>query len=223
MKRLLFFFIVVAHAVSAQSYFYSVGLGANLFKGDVQTWNYRPGLLQLTTARPSIHGEFGVQLNPSFDARIRLSLGRLNGDPSKLPLPNVSSLAEKFSTTLFETALLADYNFFNFTPPKQSDFRWSPYITTGIALFMANPNQKEPITSLAIPYGLGVKWKYNKKIMFRIEGAARKTFTDRLDLWPILGPNEKPSNFTLNRTDQYLNFSFSVIYSVYPIICPRLD
>lgn len=209
--------------VSAQSYFYSLGAGLNWFKGDVQQWNYRPSLGQLAQVGPSVNGEFGVQLNQTFDVRLKLSLGQLIGDPSKNPLPNIPSTASKFSTSLLEAALLADYNFFDFLPPGQTKFNWSPYLTTGLAAFRANPNGMEGVSSLAIPYGVGMKWKLNKKIMIRVEAIARKTFTDRLDLVPVLSPGEQPSNFTLNRTDQYFNFGFSIVYSVYPIICPRLD
>ncbi|MEY4383986.1 MAG: hypothetical protein RI995_1528, partial [Bacteroidota bacterium] len=54
----------------------------------------------------------------------------------------------------------------------------------------------------------------------RFETAARKTFTDRLDL---VSENPINSNLTINNTDQYFNASISVVYSIFPIICPRID
>lgn len=217
LNRLLFLFLIFTNGALAQSYFYSFGISGNLFKGDVQQWNARPRFDQLLSIRPSIHAEIGFQQTKAFDYRFRLSAGYLYGNPTLNPLPNVSTSVSGFSTPLIEAALMVDYNFFDFLPPGQSDFNWSPYLVGGLGGFYANPNQKGSIISLAIPYGMGVKWKLNKKIMLRVETVARKTFTDRLDL---VGEG---SNFTLNRTDQYLNTSVSIVYSIFPIICPRID
>lgn len=186
--------------------------------------------------QPSLHGEFGVQVNKAFDFRVRLSVGKINGDALARRLPNVNLptylTPYVFKSNLAELGLQIDYNFFDFKRDEETDFNWTPYFTSGIAAFYANPtyNNLEPRSffSLAIPYGVGVKWKLNRKIMFRLEGVARKTFTERLDWFvndEVENLNEFNNNsyFGLSRTDQYFNLSFSVIYSIYPIICPNAD
>lgn len=227
-KKYVILFLLISFSGMSQSYFYSVGLGGNLLKGDVQQWNLSPNFQQLKTIRPSLQGEFGIQLDKTFDFRLRLSLGRLNGDALAKPMPNLptsfSISQPTFSSNLFEVALLADYNFFDFKSDEETWLNWSPYFVTGISGFYANPSYSaaagQPIYSLAIPYGVGVKWKLNKKVMLRFETAARKTFTDRLDL---VSENPINSNLTINNTDQYFNASISIVYSIYPIICPRID
>lgn len=197
----------------SQSYFYSLGLGGNLFKGDVQSWNIRPTFGQLKTIRPSIQGEFGLQLNKTFDVSLRLGLGLLHADPAANPLPIVSNSASAFNSPLVELALLGDYNFFDFLPKEQTNFNWTPYFISGIAGFTTSG-----VKSLAIPYGVGIKWKLNKKIMLRFESVARKTLTDRID-----SEGFTTSSYNFGNSDQYINTNISIVYSVYPIICPRID
>ena len=217
MKPFTLIFLLISNIALSQSYYYSFGVSGNLFKGDIQQWNYRPSVGQLLSMRPSIHAEIGFQQSKAFDYRFRLSAGTMYGNPDLNPLPNVSTSVGSFSTPLVELAFLLDYNFFDFLPPGQTKFNWSPYLVGGLAGFYANPNGNGAVKSMAIPYGMGLKWKLNKKIMLRFETVARKTFTDRLDL------EGGTSNFTLNRTDQYLNTSISIVYSIFPIICPRID
>lgn len=236
MKKFFFLFLLISFQSWSQSYFYSFGVGANLFKGDVHQWNLYPSLAQLKTMQPSIHGEFGIQVNKAFDLRARLSVGRINGDALARRLPNVNLPAYLapyvFKSNLVELGLQFDYNFFNFKRDEETDFNWTPYFTSGIAGFYANPTyhtiDPRNVVSLAIPYGVGVKWKLNRKIMFRMEGVARKTFTERLD-WFVNSEVENLNEFTnnsyfgLSKSDQYFNFSISLIYSIYPPVCPNAD
>ncbi len=223
MKKLFFLLLFISLDGFSQSYFYSVGIGGNLFKGDLQQWNIRPSFAQLKTIRPTVNAEFGLQMNKTFDLRFRLGLGLLHADPAANPLPNLGLSVNVIDTPIFELGILTDYNFFDFLPKEQTDFNWTPYLVGGISGFYANPKatvlstSSNPLKSIAIPYGVGIKWKLNKKIMFRFETVARKTLTDQLDLE---GANSKVNFWN---SDQYINTSFSIVYSIYPIICPRID
>ncbi len=230
-----------------QSYFYSLGVGGNLFKGDVQQWNVRPSWGQIKTTMPSLVGSFGVQVNKTFDFRAQLNVGYIKGDASLLPSPAVPLTSfyspPQFSSPLVQLSVLADYNFFDFKSNEETWFSWTPYFVGGIGSFYANSRygnlDPKPLISFSIPYGVGVKWKLNKHMMLRFEALANKLTTDKLD-WvsehevsyndAITGDPKtkmvlditgtKSSAFKLNNTDQYFNFSVSVIYSIYPIICP---
>ncbi|MEY2792655.1 MAG: hypothetical protein RJA76_647 [Bacteroidota bacterium] len=216
-----------------QSYFYSLGIGGNLFKGDVQTWNYRPGFAQIKTILPSLNGSFGVQVNKTFDFRAQLNVGYIQGNASLRPSPAISLSSfyspPVFTSPLIQLSVLADYNFFDFKSNEETWFSWTPYFVGGIGAFYGNPRYgnltPKPVISIAIPYGVGIKWKLNKNVMFRFEALANKLTTDKLDWVSDQDTNldilaNDPTNFKLSKTDQYFNLSFSVIYSIYPIICP---
>jgi hypothetical protein len=126
-----------------------------------------------------------------------------------------------FNSKIWELGLQGDFNFYRFMP-GEPDFRFTPYITIGVSAFSYDPyaylggdkyNLRQLGTegqydtsftdrtpygtmSLAIPFGVGVKYALNERINIGFEIVHRFTNTDYLDdvskTYP--GPTAFPPN-----------------------------
>jgi len=110
-----------------------------------------------------------------------------------------------FNTNIWELSLQGDFNFYRFMP-GDPDFRWTPYVTFGVSAFNYDPyaylsdvkynlrqmgteGQNDPNTglkpygtmSIAIPFGLGIKYSINERFNIGFEILHRFTNTDYLD------------------------------------------
>ncbi|HEU4470235.1 MAG TPA: DUF6089 family protein [Flavisolibacter sp.] len=113
-----------------------------------------------------------------------------------------------FNTKVWELGLQGDFNFFRFMP-GEPDFRFTPYVTIGASIFNYDPyaylngekyflrqlgtegqngqdssfRDRTPYSSmsLAIPFGVGIKYSINERINIGFEVVHRFTNTDYLD------------------------------------------
>jgi hypothetical protein len=235
-KIFLFILILLTYNSSAQRWHWSLGGGATLFKGDMKDWAIMPSQTQIKELLPSMNLEIGYQESQSFNYRAQLMISGLQGNSANNGWSNASLGANNgtFRSSLVEIGLLVDYNFLDFQKNRKIK-NWTPYIFGGFASFFANPqNSVKVVTgssiishpnvmngsfiSFAIPFGIGVKYQINHLWSVKWEGGSRKTLTDRVDGWITTGADR--SNFTSNFSDQYLNTSFSVTYSLQRIYCP---
>ncbi|MFM6948258.1 MAG: DUF6089 family protein, partial [Aquirufa sp.] len=130
-----------------------------------------------------------------------------------------------FRSSLVELGLLVDYHFIDYQKNKKVR-NWTPYLYGGFATFFANPSNSiassnvmnGSFISFAIPFGVGIKYQMSPLWGIKWEAGTRKTLTDRLDGWITQGADR--SNFTTSLTDQYLNTSVSITFSLQSIYCP---
>lgn len=126
-----------------------------------------------------------------------------------------------FNTNIWEFGLQGDFNFYRFLP-GDPDFKWTPYVTVGASVFNYDPYaylgktkyllrplgtegqgtdstyKRKPYSSmsLAIPFGVGVKYSINERINLGFEIIHRFTNTDYLD--DVSTTYVDPSNFPPN-------------------------
>ncbi len=116
---------------------------------------------------------------------------------------NYISRGLNFTTNITEIALQAEINFLPFFVGSQRH-RWTPFIFGGASMFMFKPKEiasglelpnygtegqnlsgnekkKYATTSVAIPFGIGVKFSLGKRLGMTVEWGMRKTFTDYID------------------------------------------
>lgn len=143
------------------------------------------------------------------------------GDPLKAPAQFVRNL--HFRNDLKEFALVGIYKFVEDGRNSLKRAQLTPYAFGGLALLAHSPEARTPLgtddpqwvklqplgtegqgqpgydkpyslVTLAIPLGLGIRYKLNDNFNLAIEGGLRYTFTDYLD--DVGGPYADPSLFT---------------------------
>jgi hypothetical protein len=122
--------------------------------------------------------------------------GKLQADDNLLDigLNNYRNLS--FESSVMEASMQLEFNFMQYGI-RMSDDRYSPYIFCGLSVFRATPEVKsltvteatavqeeyvgETLTSVAFPFGLGMKFMLAGGLNIGFEWSMRKTFTDDLD------------------------------------------
>jgi hypothetical protein len=157
-----------------------------------------------------------LQSKPAFGFFYRYNLSprfayKLNGYYGTVMAADSISKANvernlSFKSTIFEISNQIELNFMAYAPGNL-DYRFTPYIFSGISLFYFDPMAKydgkwyalEPLgtegqatsafpnskkysrTSFAIPFGIGFKYNITYYLTLGLEWGIRKAFTDYLD------------------------------------------
>ena len=118
----------------------------------------------------------------------------------------------RFSTTFFELSEMFEFNFFNYGMGERYRKlkRWSPYITAGLG---ATVWTTDGFTGAAftLPFGVGAKYKINRRLNLGLEFLMKKTFSDRLDGESLSDPHAIKSGFAKN-TDWYSTLTVTLSY-----------
>ena len=201
MCRLFFTFTVIIF-VSPQTNLFSqsqnqVGLqsGVSYYLGDLnETKHFKSA--NTNFAWGLVHR---LPINDRFTWKNSFLFAKITGDDSQSDSQIKQNRNLNFETKINEFSTQFEFNFFRYHSfVKRHNF--SPYIFGGITFFWFNPattlngneyNLREYRTEgqseeykkiqLAIPFGVGFKFKFSHRIMFALEYGIRKTFTDYLD------------------------------------------
>jgi hypothetical protein len=144
-------------------------------------------------------------LGSRWAAKVHLYKGILNGDDSKSNFLPERSL--KFNSSIWELGGVGEFNFLPYFTGSLKNY-FTPYIFGGAALLYhrpkvgrldlrdfntegqenatllepSNPEERRySYFTLSIPFGVGVKYSFSKRIAVTIEWGMRKTFTDYID------------------------------------------
>jgi hypothetical protein len=190
-------FFVIARATAQYSEIGVYGGGSH-FIGDVGHYGmhlpqgYSTGLI------------FRNQFNNYYSIRAHFMYGTIYNDDkiSNLAYRNMRNL--NFSSTIYEGAVIMEFNFFEFETGRRSNH--SPYIYAGIGMFRFNPtttfdgqvvelqplrtegqgtslsnNGPYGLNALSFPFGIGYRFSLNYVMGISIECGFRPTSTDFLD------------------------------------------
>jgi hypothetical protein len=190
---------------------FGLGLGAFNYTGELS-----PGF-NFSFFRPGGMLFYRYNASPVVSLRFALSGGSIHANEAKLLDPVHQARKIKFSSQITEFAATVEYNFFNYRPKKEV-YRYSPYLTTGLAMFNSKNTGG---LQVAIPMGLGLKYRLNKRINIGLELVARKTFTDKLDDIDsyFVGPHQTANP---NDKDWYYYAGLSISWTSFSVICPDL-
>lgn len=224
---LLGFLSLVLFSSQAQRWAMSVGAGATMYKGDLSDWHLIPHLSQLKTANTALNFQLRYQPKQALAYRAKLSFTGIDGDGSNNPLPSVSYSSNSFSSPLVEFAGLVDYNFKDYQANRNIR-NWTPYLYGGLSFLFVSPEgpsgpnripNPQTFFTWAIPFGVGLKAQLNNRIGLQWEFGTSKSLSNILDGQPSWG--DAPKSITLNQTDQYLQSTVSITYSLISVYCPR--
>ncbi len=195
--KLILFFFLIAFVAKSQTLEVGGFVGGSYYIGDINPAYHfaQTNLAYGFVARYNMNSRWTVKLNGYK--------GVLSGDDLKIRYLPDRSL--EFTTELYEFATVFEFNFLPYFTGSLKNF-FSPYIFGGAALFYARPQignsdlrdygtegqnnaaylqgEERPEYSyfnFAIPFGIGVKYSFSKRVSTSLEWGIRKTFTDYLD------------------------------------------
>ena len=150
--------------------------------------------------------------NTRWAFKTNLYVGGLSGDSADMTNVFPTDETYKFTSTFYEIGEMVEFNFFSYgigeTYRKLK--RFTPYITAGLGLTMWNVGGETGV-AFCLPFGLGVKYKINKRLNLGLEFLMKKTFTDRLDGSILADPLGIKSSFMKN-TDWYSTLTVTLSY-----------
>ena len=183
--------------LQAQRLFINIGGGAINYGGDLQD-----KLFTFNQANSTVSGGLYYNISNHFALEGTLMLGKLSASDAKSKESVKRNLS--FYSKIGEAALLVRANLWN----VPFDKKFTPYITTGIAVFHYNPyaytltgtkvylrplrtegeglpqypdRKLYKLNQVAIPVGLGFTYALSDHFMLGAEVNFRKTFTDYID------------------------------------------
>ena len=170
--------IIACTTTVGQEYKYEIGglAGLSMYMGDANKNAFFEGY------HPSGGLVFRKNSNFRWAMKANLLMGRVSGDTQKLDNVFPKKQNVQFGRNFFELGGQIEFNFL----PYSDKFAYlqtskiSPYILTGIGLTVA-PGKDQTCISLAIPLGIGVKYKVKNRINIGCDYSFRKLFTDALD------------------------------------------
>jgi len=196
---LLSFFL--AYGLNAQDFYRSeigVFLGGSYYVGDL---NPSKHFLKTKFAGGLV---YRYNITPRWALKVNALLGGLEASDAVSKANVERNLS--FKSYIFEFSPQIEFNFLQYITGDKKHFI-SPYIFVGVSLFNFNPkaeldgtwyplqslgtegqgttipDTKKPydLTTVAIPFGLGLKISPHKSISLGLEWGIRKTFTDYID------------------------------------------
>ncbi len=210
MKRLLLFSIIclaLAQTSKAQTetiYNFNLGAfaGVSSYHGDLVESN----LDQIAETHPAFGLYLRFNYGDYFSARSTITYGSMSGTDANANDVSRRKRNLSFRSPIVEFSIVPEGNIYNFVLPR-SGYVITPFVYAGIGGFWFNPQafyegewvnlqplategQELPGNSelkkynrfaIAIPYGLGVKFKMSEYTTISWEFGYRYTFTDYLD------------------------------------------
>lgn len=189
-------------------YRYEIGGGFGLtgYLGDANTANLMKN--------PSWDFEacFRYIINPRFALKTQFYAGGLRGNSEQMENVFPDGKTFKFATTFYSASEMFEYNFFNFGMGRryQKLSKITPYLAAGLG-FVLGATSGESAFSFEIPFGMGLKYKVNKRLNVGMSFLMHKTFTDKMDGKDLNDPNMIKHAFMKN-TDWYSTLTFTVTY-----------
>jgi hypothetical protein len=214
------FFVLLMFPYTSKGQKNIAGAGLHEFGGGLGALNYTgelsPGF-NFTFFRPAGMLFYRFNISPVISLRAAFMTGSLYADESKLPDPIAKVRQENFSSQVIELGGTVEYNFFNYRPKKEL-YRYSPYLTTGLLTFASKPTGGFQI---ALPMGIGLKYRLDKRINLGLELVARKTYTDKIDGIDsaMIGVHQTA---TTRDNDWYYYAGFTISWTAYSVICPSV-
>ncbi len=193
MKKSILPLFLLLTVLSLKAQYFEVGAttGASNYIGD---------LSEQRLSSDNFHGMIGIfgRYNATKYLSIKSSLikGSISGSDESARSAELRERNLSFRSDIFELSVTSEVNF---SPYNIRDQKTGvPYFFTGFAVTHFNPQAQmrgawydlQPLktegkaysrTTVAIPFGLGMKFNLSYKLNFGLEVGARRTFTDYLD------------------------------------------
>ena len=149
---------------------------------------------------------YRMNFNPYQSVRFRLAYNRISFDDRYAQELYRLSRRAKGSNSVYEASAIFDYNFFPVNEEQKSMI--SPYIFGGISGLMFNTTLEGNKFGFAIPFGAGLKYKFNYNWALFGEFMFRATNSDTLDYSDEYNLGNLNSKDWMNSMSLGLSYSF---------------
>ena len=205
---ILFFFSFLANA---QRHEIGIQLGTSNLTGDIGKTKYinpLPDGSSFIKYKLPFYGAIMYRMNfkPYQSVRFRLAYNRISFDDRYAQELYRLSRRAKGSNSVYEASAIFDYNFFPVNEEQKSMI--SPYIFGGISGLMFNTTLEGNKFGFAIPFGAGLKYKFNYNWALFGEFMFRATNSDTLDYSDEYNLGNLNSKDWMNSMSLGLSYSF---------------
>ncbi|MBN2481723.1 MAG: hypothetical protein JXB19_08290 [Bacteroidales bacterium] len=197
----------------------NVGIFAGIayYLGDINPSRhfYRPSL--------SLGGIYRFNINTRYAVRFSAIYINLSGNDLDFPgdlHPDRPVSPRFFNTSLIDAALQVEFNFLPYEP-NQTRWDYTPYITTGLAGALIIQTDRDANNFVSLPFGIGIKTTFTKRLSGGAEWSFRKTFNDRFD-----GYLNYPETYSIiHNNDWYSYLGIFITYKFFnfAVDCPAYD
>jgi hypothetical protein len=195
----LFFTSCLLLTMNSSAQYSEIGImaGASNYKGELSPHLFNTDFLHFAGGIYYRHN-----WNRHWSYKLELNYGRVSGNDAYAPTGFERNRNLSFYSDIFEVSPQIEFNFFPYETGN-SEFPFTPYLFTGLAIFHFNPKAElngtvydlqplgtegqgiggpEPynLTVFALPFGGGLKVSVGA-FGFGVEVGARRTYTDYLD------------------------------------------
>lgn len=205
--------------VDSYKFDFGAGIGMSGYLGDANTSNL--------LAHPGLAANVGVRylFNSRFAAKAQIEMAQLSGNTADYDNVFPNQAQYSFKANAYSLLIKGEANFFAYGIGETYKRlrRWTPFVSIGVGATLGSSGGKST-GALAIPLGVGVKVKLNRRLNFNAEFTMTKTFTDRLDSEELSDPYQIKSSFFKN-TDWYSTLTVGLSYEFGPrcVTCHRID
>lgn len=205
--------LLVGNNLTAQRHELGIQVGTSVLVGDVGQTNYlfqKPYLDKTLSLGAPVYVGVIYRLNANEQQSFRLSAGYSNVQFVDVDSPDSYRSDRKLygNNSIYHADLTFEYFFFNINEEYKS--KVSPYVFAGIGGMMYDgvvltsidqindkikPNyETSKKMTVSLPFGLGVKYKFNYNWGLSAEATFRPTFSDMIDFSQIESKVEGVSN-----------------------------
>ncbi|GAB1308487.1 hypothetical protein KH5_11700 [Urechidicola sp. KH5] len=213
-KQFLFTVILLASiSTSAQIHEVGIQVGGSNYIGDIGPTNYiRPNDLALGIL-------YKYNLNPRIALRGNFTYFGISSNDADSNHPGRADRGLSFNNSLYEFGAGVEFSFFEYNLDTQ-DKTHTPYILAEIAAvnykhtnLRTGPDTYEysSITTVAIPFGFGYKFKLAGPLAMAVEVGARYTIKDNIDYNNPYIPELTFGN--PNNNDWYMFTGINLVYT----------
>jgi opacity protein-like surface antigen len=205
---ILFFFSFLANA---QRHEIGIQLGTSNLTGDIGKTKYinpLPDGNSFTKDKLPFYGAimYRMNFNPYQSVRFRLAYNRISFDDRYAQELYRARRGLYGTNSVYEASAIFDYNFLPVNEEQKSML--SPYIFGGISGLMFNTTLEGNKFGFAIPFGAGLKYKFNYNWALFGEFMFRATNSDTLDYSDEYNLGNLNSKDWMNSMSLGLSYSF---------------
>jgi hypothetical protein len=216
MNKLFKIFLVLISSSSFAQQWADVGanLGIGFYSGDINDEKlfYNPRLSKSVI--------YKLNINDRYSAKLSVTNSKIEGADTDFNNPYQNNRQNTFQTGVWDVVLQTEFNFLSYNPLEVGKKPISPYVSLGFGAIYISSIGK-PV--LAVPFGIGLKYKLYGRVGIGCEWTFRKTFNDEMDGTVDLTALNKHSLIHNNDWLSFINLVATYNITKIRIECPAYE
>jgi hypothetical protein len=178
-RILLIILLILPLSLFSQKKVHELGVlgGVSYYMGDI---NPRKIFHEV---EPAFGLVYRLDLNSRYALRFSGLFGSLRGSDASSDSRYQITRNHSFNIRTSEFASMFEFHFFSYKPDSKYEFI-TPYVAIGLGVVIIPGQENSFPVKPVIPFGIGCKYAFNKRIGIAAEWTYRKTFSDYIDQLP---------------------------------------